>query len=96
MSGGELTGYRHNLYNIVLWAGNVEGENPLLAAQLRDLYGLLGKYDLYLSADIGKDAVQEAWEAYREKWLGCDKDMVKEFLMKECEALVDSSVRGWR
>lgn len=96
MSGGDLTDYKHNLYDLMMWANKVEGENPLLAEQMRDLYRLLDRYDYYLSADIGKEDMQKAWSEYREKWMACDTDMVKAFLMKECEALVDSVVKGWR
>lgn len=95
MSGGELTDYRHNLYDIEMWANKIEHDNPLLAEQMHDLYILLNKYDDYLSADIGEDAIQRAWNEYSRKWMNMTEEGLKEFMMRKCEACIDSMVKGW-
>ena len=65
MSGGALTDYRHNLYQLEEWACRVRSENPLLAEMMNDLYDLLDEYDMYLSGDSDKDSVGKAWDVIR-------------------------------
>ena len=89
-----MTNYCHNLYDMDLWASRLESENPLLAEQMHDLYRLLDRYDYYLSGDIGEDAIQEAWEEYRTKWIDMDTDKVVEILFGKCIELVDGAVKG--
>ena len=94
MSGGVLTDYRHNLYLLKEWAGRIESQNPLLAEQLCDLYELLGKYDYFLSADIGEERIQEAWAEYRDKWLGIGSDRLREMVIAEAKARVDDYIQS--
>lgn len=95
MSGGALTDYRHNLYQMDEWADKIERENPLLADQMRDMCKLLGRYDYYLSGDIGEDDIEKAWNEYREKWINIDTQAVEETMYNKCLDMVHSMVKGY-
>lgn len=94
MSGGVLTDYRHNLYLLKEWAKRIEPQNPLLAEQLCDLHKLLGRYDYFLSDDIGEEGIQEAWAEYRDKWLGIGTDKLREMVIAEAKARVDDYIQS--
>lgn len=94
MSGGVLTDYQYNLGELLSWADGVERDNPLLADQLRDIHTLLGRYDYYLSGDIGEDGIQKAWSEYRKKWLDIDTEHVEKVLFEKCLDLVHSTIKG--
>lgn len=68
MSGGELTDYQHDLYRMCDWAEAVEGVNPTLATQLRDMCVVLYKYDKFLSGDSSEAVAVQAWDRYLDKW----------------------------
>lgn len=95
MSGGALTDYGgSSLYAMEDWAMRLEKDNPLLAEQMRDMAKLLGRYDYYLSGDIGEEAIEKAWTAYRDKWLGMDPEELRRIMFGKCMDLVDSMIRG--
>jgi hypothetical protein len=70
MSGGVLTDYCHNLHYLKEWAERLQDLNGVLAEQMRDMYELLEKYDLFLSDDLGPLELSEAWTEYYNKWVG--------------------------
>lgn len=94
MSGGGLTDYSGGLYNLEEWARVMESYNPLLSKQMYDLYDLLNRYDYYLAGDIGKDAIAEAWEKYRSKWIDIDTEKVVEIMFDKCLELVNTVIVG--
>lgn len=96
MSGGSLTDYNHNLYLLNDWADKIEAENPLLAEQMRDMAYLLGRYDYYMSGDIGENGIQKAWGEYRDKWIEMDTDEVKKLMFEKCLDMVNSILKGYR
>lgn len=77
MSERILTDNGYGLLHLLMWADEIERENPLLAEQLNDLYILLNKYDDYLSEDVGRDDVQDAWRKYKNKWINADEEGLK-------------------
>lgn len=96
MSERILTDNGYGLLHLLMWADEIERENPLLAEQLKDLYILLNKYDDYLSEDVGRDNVQDVWRKYKNKWINADEEELKKYMMKECERHVDTMIKGWR
>lgn len=96
MSGGALTDYGgSSIYTLRQWAREIEIENPLLAEMLRDQYDLLVAYDYYLSGDSGHDRVEKAWKEFSEKWLSKDPEVLGELIMRRCERLVESTIKGY-
>lgn len=86
MSGGALTDYRHNLYQLKEWACRIRPENPLLAEMMNDLYDLLGEYDMYISGDAGRDPVGRAWDGFRGKWMFRSEDEWRDDLIARAKA----------
>ena len=96
MSGGVLTDYgSSSLSDMDDWAKMIEKDNPLLAEQMRDMCKLLGRYDCYLSGDIGEDDIEKAWSEYREKWIDIDTQAVEETMYEKCLDMVHSMVKGY-
>lgn len=96
MSGGALTDYHHDLFRMGEWAQVIERENPLLAEQMKDMCKLLGRYDYYLSGDIGEDSIEKAWSEYRDKWIGMDSTSAEHMMCDICIEIVRDMVRGYR
>lgn len=100
MSGGVLTDYDHNLYHLKEWAKRVREVNPVLAEQMMDLYQLLDAYDLFMSGDRNEEDIEEAWKAYRTKWLAIRPAEMVEYVTTrakdEAIAYIDSFKTGHR
>lgn len=89
MSGGKLTDYRHNLYELNRWADNIQPHNPMLAEQMRDLCHLLTQYDLFLSDDMDAERLQEEWTKYRHRWIDIGDDGLALKVLSICKEKVD-------
>ena len=92
MSGGA---FDYKEWYLGEWAQQIEQENPLLAEQLRDLHKLMGRYDYYLSGDIGKDGIQKAWEEYTAKWFHMDNEKVRQIMFEKCLGLCETVLKGY-
>ena len=95
MSGGELTDHRYDLNRLLDWADKIRNENPLLAGQLYDMRILLGRYDYYLSGDIGEEDIEKAWSEYRDKWIGMDSSSAEYMMCDICIEVVRDMIRGY-
>ena len=95
MSGGHLTDCTGGLYQLRDWADMIDPQNPVLADLLRDMYGLLDRYDYWMSGDIGAEDASEAWAAFRGKWLTDDTSHIEELLGKRMEDIMASFRRGY-
>ena len=97
MSGGALTdyGYDGSIGYLSDWAKRIRPHNPILADHMERLRELLGRYDYYLSGDIGEEDIEKAWKEFLSYSIN-DEESMRYVIMKECKEIIDSALKGYR